>query len=38
MSLIAIERVFGVDAIFDLLALLQDALRFFLVLPEIGVR
>jgi hypothetical protein len=33
----AIERVFGVDAVFDLFAVLQYALSFFLVLPEIGV-
>jgi hypothetical protein len=33
----AIERVFGVDAVFDLFAVLQDALSFLLVLPEIGV-
>jgi hypothetical protein len=34
---LAIERVFRVDAVFDLFAVLQDALRFFLVLPEIGI-
>jgi hypothetical protein len=33
----AIERVFGVDAVFEGFALLEDALRFLLVLPEIGV-
>jgi hypothetical protein len=33
----AIERVFGVDAVFDYFALLEDGLGFFLILPEIGV-
>jgi hypothetical protein len=33
----AIERVFGVDAVFDYFALLEDGLGLFLVLPEIGV-
>jgi hypothetical protein len=32
-----IERVFGVDAVFDYFALLEDGLGLFLVLPEIGV-
>ena len=35
---LAIERVFGVDAVFELLALLQDGLGLFLVLPEIWRR
>jgi hypothetical protein len=33
----AIECVFGVDAVFDCLALLQDGLGLFLILPEICV-
>jgi hypothetical protein len=33
----AIERVLGVDAVFNYFALLEDGLRFFLVLPEICV-
>ena len=39
MSLfLRVERYFGVDAVFDGFALLQRGLRFFLILPEIGVR
>jgi hypothetical protein len=34
---LAIERVVGVDAVFDYFALLQDGLGLFLILPEIGV-
>ena len=33
----AVEGFFRGDAVFDLLALLQDGLRFFLILPEIRV-
>jgi hypothetical protein len=33
----AIERIFGADAVFDLFAVLEDGLGFFLVLPEIGI-
>jgi hypothetical protein len=33
----AIERVLGVDAVFDYFALLEDGLGLFLILPEIGV-
>ncbi len=33
----AVESDFGVYAVFDGFALLQRGLRFFLVLPEIGV-
>jgi hypothetical protein len=33
----AIERVFAVDAVFEGFALLEDGLRFLLILPEIGV-
>jgi hypothetical protein len=33
----AVEGFFRVDAVFELLALLQDGLRFFLILPEIRV-
>jgi hypothetical protein len=33
----AIERVFGVDAVFDYFAMLKDGLSLFLVLPEICV-
>jgi hypothetical protein len=33
----AIERVLGGDAVFDYLALLQDGLGLFLVLPEVCV-
>ena len=31
------EEFFRVDAVFHLLALLQDDLRFFLILPEIRI-
>jgi hypothetical protein len=33
----AIERVLGVDAVFDYFALLENSLGLFLILPEIGV-
>jgi hypothetical protein len=33
----AIERVLGGDAVFDYLALLEDGLGLFLVLPEVCV-
>ena len=33
----AIERVLGVDAVFDYFPLLEDGLGLFLILPEIGV-
>jgi hypothetical protein len=34
---LAVERFFGAGAVFELLALLQDALGLLLVLPEIRV-
>ena len=37
VALFSVESHFGVDTVFDGLALLQGGLRFFLVLPEIGV-
>jgi hypothetical protein len=33
----AVERVFGVDTVFDRFTLLEDGLGLFLVLPEICV-
>jgi hypothetical protein len=37
IALFGVESYFGVYAVFDDFALLQGGLRFFLVLPEIGV-
>jgi hypothetical protein len=37
VALSGVERYFGVYPVFDGFALLQSGLRFFLVLPEIGV-
>jgi hypothetical protein len=37
VALLGVERYFGVYPVFDGFALLQSGLRFFLVLPEIGV-
>jgi hypothetical protein len=37
IAFFAVERCFGVYAVFDLLALLQDFLCFGLILPEIGI-
>jgi hypothetical protein len=37
VALFAVESGFGVDAVFDLLALLQRFLRLGLILPKVGV-